>query len=520
MQSLFQRSSKYIALCGVLVLYAMFLCRPIQLSNADIGRHVMNGKLLLQSLSNWQPVLYTNMYSYTQPQFSVINHHWGSGILFALSQQLAGWVGVHVLFITVSVLTLWLFADTARRISSSGYTAVVAVLALPFIVQRLEVRPEAFSYLCIAGFLWVITAVLRGDITRRWLWVLPACELLWSNLHVYFPFGVFLVGIFGVPALLRKDWALFRLFLYVGLACAFATILTPFGIKGALYPFTIFQNYGYTIAENQSVFFLENWGMQHTSFMLLRLWSAYIAFGVLQAVYQKKWLHDVQGPLYLFGVVALVLAWFALRNFTLFGLVLVPVGACILQNFWQSIRTHLQTEEQDIVRTCVTGIAVLCTGFVFWPHIKDAWRSVHIGLLPHAHAAATFMQEQGISGPIFNNYDNGGYLIYELFSKEKVFVDNRPEAYPSTFFTDVYIPMQEKNTIWNAQVQKHNFNAIVFYYRDQTPWAQTFLQQRIQDKEWIPVYADNEQLILVRDNEKNTAVIQKHAIDAASFTWR
>ena len=70
-----------------------------------------------------------------------------------------------------------------------------------------------------------------------------------------------------------------------------------------------------------------------------------------------------------------------------------------------------------------------------------------LGLLPKINAAADFYKTNKIQGPIFNNYDIGGYLIFHLYP-EKIFVDNRPEAYPTSFFQDVYIPMQENNDIW------------------------------------------------------------------------
>jgi len=54
-----------------------------------------------------------------------------------------------------------------------------------------------------------------------------------------------------------------------------------------------------------------------------------------------------------------------------------------------------------------------------------------------------FFKENNLQGPIFNNYDIGGYLIFNLFPQEKVFVDNRPETYSSEFFQEDYIPMQE-----------------------------------------------------------------------------
>ena len=122
-----------------------------------------------------------------------------------------------------------------------------------------------------------------------------------------------------------------------------------------------------------------------------------------------------------------------------------------------------------------------------------------------------------IAGPIFNGYDNGGYLIYYLYP-ERVFVDNRPEAYPKEFFTNVYIPMQEKETEWQKQDDYFKFNSIFFYRDDQ--WAQDFLSRRLADKNWAQVYADEKFLILVKRNQQNQQIIKRFEDDSRKFLFR
>jgi len=139
-----------------------------------------------------------------------------------------------------------------------------------------------------------------------------------------------------------------------------------------------------------------------------------------------------------------------------------------------------------------------------------------LGLLPKINAAADFYKTNKIQGPIFNNYDIGGYLIFHLYP-EKIFVDNRPEAYPTSFFQDVYIPMQENNDIWKEAENKYNFNVIFFYLNDITPWAQKFLISRIDDPEWSPVFTDQYAIIFLRKNEKNNPIIEKYQISREKF---
>ena len=114
-------------------------------------------------------------------------------------------------------------------------------------------------------------------------------------------------------------------------------------------------------------------------------------------------------------------------------------------------------------------------------------------------------------GPIFNNYRIGNYLIYGLYPEEKIYVDARPEAYPASFFND-YWRMMADEQFFNEQAKKYNINAVVFAVDDDPVKIRPFLLRLLQSKEWVPVYGDGLVTIFVRDNEVNSAVIEKFKI--------
>ena len=121
-----------------------------------------------------------------------------------------------------------------------------------------------------------------------------------------------------------------------------------------------------------------------------------------------------------------------------------------------------------------------------------------LGLLPENEKAAEFFRKENIKGPIFNNYDLGGYLIWELFPGEKVFVDNRPAEYPGSFFSDVYKPMQETAAIFEKVDKEYNFNTVFFYRNDITPWAMNFLKVIRENPAWTKVFEDDFAVVYVK----------------------
>ena len=137
--------------------------------------------------------------------------------------------------------------------------------------------------------------------------------------------------------------------------------------------------------------------------------------------------------------------------------------------------------------------------------------------MPKVNASAEFFKQNGLKGPIFSNYDIGGYLIYHLEGREKVFVDNRQEAFPPDFFQKVYIPMQEDPAVWKAMSEKYGFNVIYFYRHDITPWGQSFLIDRVQDPQWAPVFVDDYVIIFARRGSIDQGIIDRFELPKSMF---
>ncbi len=133
----------------ILSVYGYFLAFPIDVTNGDIGRHLKNGELFLQRYL----IPNTNLYSYTFPDLPFINHHWGSGVLFYAVERTTGFHGLSLVFIAISLLTLFIFLDLAAKHSSFALAASIALCIIPLLITRRVIRPELFSYLFSAVFL-------------------------------------------------------------------------------------------------------------------------------------------------------------------------------------------------------------------------------------------------------------------------------------------------------------------------------------------------------------------------------
>jgi hypothetical protein len=501
--------------------FAFFLARKIDLRISDLGRHLKNGEIFFKNF--YAPSI--NLYSYTYPDFHFINHHWGSGIVFFLIKNSFGFEGLSVFFVALNLITFLIFFSLAWKYSSFEITALASVLAIPSLICRPEIRPEVFSYLFSAIFFWVLWDCKNGRLKWRWLFLLPLLELFWVNLHVYFFIGLLLIGIFLLEYLFafyickehERGAALKKLVVVFGLS-VLAALLNPSGLSGALYPFTIFQNYGLNLFENQSFAAIVK-STRSGAIDFYPLFYFELAFGLLVLswffVFIKAARKQINFTFILFALTLTfsLMAFLALRNYAIFAYFAFVITAinlgCVIKNEFRSL--------PEFIILSVLLILICLNIFLAKPSYWIRVANAGIGLKDGSTRAIDFFQKEHIRGPILNNYDIGGYLIYYLYPAHRVFVDNRPEAYPADFFKSTYIALQQDEETWRKMDSLYGFNAIVFNPHVSTPWGQGFLMRRVFDPLWAAVYVDDSCIIFVKKNGPNHEIAQKYALPAKMF---
>jgi len=509
--------AKFFIFLALLLWLGIFLARKIDLTSADLGRHLQNGKWVIENHFNLlekNSPLFENYYSYTNSDFPVVNHHWGSGVVFYYIWKFFGFNGLSLFYILLSLAAFAVFFWIAWQGSNFTWAALPAFLLAPLMAERTEIRPEIFSVLFAAIFFYVLWQYSRGRMSWKRLVPLIPLQVIWVNFHVYFFVGPFLVGVFLSGELLQKKWKETKILLATLAFFVLASLVNPFGFEGLLYPLKIFKNYGYTIVENKSVSFVENYGVVNPNFTLIKavLILMISSFVLLFVVNRKK----ISIFYLLFSIFFGAMGWIAIRNFTLLGYFALPVLAYNFHNIFK----QKEGETNLVKENGIAALYIILAAIGLWCNYQYAsmhWKRAGIGLAPGVAEAAEFFQKENIQGPIFNNYDIGGYLIFYLPKNEKVFVDNRPEAYPDAFFSEVYKPMQESTDVFEKFDREYNFNAVFFYSHDITPWGMNFLKIIKENPNWTPVFGDDYAVIYLKKNETNHSIIEKYQIPDTKY---
>ncbi|MEI6438257.1 MAG: hypothetical protein WCO69_05875 [Candidatus Omnitrophota bacterium] len=495
----------------------------INLVTADLGRHLSNGRLFLSD----GRILSTNYYSFTWSDFPAVCHHWGFGVLAAAVWKAGGFSGLSLAYTSLLLATFLLALWTARRVASTGAVVLAGLLALPLIGSRIEIRPEGISTLFLMLEYFLFQEWRAGRLDRRWLWSIVVIQLAWVNLHILFFTGLLL----GVIYLIAATAAERKRLLPVMAGALLVSLLNPFTLKGLTEPLTIFQGYGYDLAENQSVFFMMKrfpGTPLYGYFLFIFLTGCLLLVGWM--VRERSWRKALPQVLAwaLFGLMALK----AVRAAAMAGFVFIPVAAeslaVLAAGAWLFRRVVTAGALVLLVLAALVPAVIWSPMKKFAPLIAEernrqslfyvlARPALWSGLMPGVERSAAFFHSSGLKGPVFNNYDMGGYFIYYLFPRERPFVDNRPEGYPVDFLRNTYITMQSEEPAWQAAQKKYAFEVIYFYRQDITPWAQPFLLRRLDDQAWAPVFVDDYMIIMARRGGVNAGVIGRYELPRAMF---
>lgn len=538
----------------------------------------MNGRVIMEE--GWgSRVLSTNYYAETQRGFPFINHHWLYGVWANWVQTNGGWAGLVLANALLATLAISVMVIFSARQSSPAATALALFITIPLSTQRTEVRPESWSLLFLSLSFISIWLWFCGKLKTHFLFIFQVfLSVFWVNLHLFFVFNLFLLSCATLAQWSNYLWIKFKhpiqpstnpltascppaslsnqpaikstqlpsksqspsnhnrspfhaspLITLTLLASILVLLLNPNTLPGVLVPFQIFHNYAYPVAENQTLWFY----ISHYPSRLHYWYGLGLVIALITSLLwwwrsrNLQYYRSLSQPLLIFVTLSslgmIILGLSVVRTLPFLALITIPVITFTIHPFLPKISNliaHLPTIGYTVLSSILMALLLiaLATG-IFLPYLPNSG----LGLLPNSLAAGNFMRTNAVPGPMFNNYDAGGYLIHQLFASypdsklPRVFIDNRPEAYPSDFILNDVIQAQKVESDWQKTLAKYNFQSIFFYRHDATAWGQPFLINRVKDPDWVPIYVDNFAIILVRNNPQNRLLIDQHRLPAEMF---
>lgn len=414
-----------------LLLFAVLVIQP--LPPADFWWHLQVGETVLEE----GRIPQTDLFSYTAAGQPFHYQSWLAGVILALCYRLGGAAAVVVLNAILLTLAYGLLWAACREASGHHHPAALATLiAVAVSAGNWAPRPQTFSILLYALFLWLLLRLRQGKPTP--LWLLPSLIALWANLH-----GAFVLGLALLGSVLVVEWAKPFLpgrplpllpqrtrlaLLGTTLAATAAPLFNPAGWRildyvRAIQGNPIIRQY---IAEWQPPSLDNSVGVLFYLSLL----------GLFFLLLYRGPRPDPAEALWLAGT-----AWLALggvRSIIWYSFILGLLAARGLQDLpWRQTQppSPAQARLNLALLALLAGLVTLtlpwCKGLLPLP--PDLQGTIARETPLHA---ADWIEGEGPGGHIFHRMEYGGYLLWRFYPERRVFIDSRIELYPPALWQD------------------------------------------------------------------------------------
>ncbi len=540
-------------LVALVLLFLITIPLLTKIFTSDFGTHIAIGRQIVQTRS----ITDKEFLNYPSLGVSNPNQEWGFQVLLYLVYSLGGFYGVSFL---CWALVFGMFLLLHRATVMRGANPLVAVLAIfafsGFLRIRIQPRPEIFIYFFIALTIYLFTEYYFGK-RKRLLYLFPPLILLWANMHPTYLMGFLLCGAFVANEIVRdlwnrrfhwerlKTWVLPPL--AVGALGLVLCGLNPHGYNAILLPLHMISRGGGSGGGSQMLMSIsELTPVKGTGFYVY--YKAAVGFAAVSLLLGAigRRIHFLD--LLLFSI-AFKGAWDSARAVSMLGLFLSPGAALHLTGFlskageWfppkvagkarsvpakgngkkkeagkarpaeKGKEKNPGRERNSWKQAVVMGVTVAALAVFGGITLAFSFGQLEygVGMTQHKFSfrAAEFLRQNPMSGRMFNFFDIGGFLDWQLYPQALTFIDGR------TYNQQVFLEHQSVTGAfpeWKEILNRYGITYIVTKTMDSSGMILPLIPVLANDPEWSLVFADGLFVVFVRNLPENQAFLGKFGI--------
>jgi hypothetical protein len=453
-----------------------------------------------------------------------IRRNWLSQFLLYLTYLIAGFKGIGILksatfVVAYTALYVSMIKRGADKLIAFLILSLVALIGTDFNYTR----PQIFSFLLFSGMLYTLYDFRKGG---RSIYFLPLLMLIWSNLHGGFILGVLMIfaftfgelikyllhpssGMAGMPSLNKNQ--IKRLGLIAAVS-AIASLVNPNSYKAFLFPVIQEKSIFRSIEEYSRPMLYE----YHAYWFMLALTIVAIAILI-----KKKRLDLTELFLSLIVILPSVkgiryILFFALGTGVFLAHALTVISSGMkdrkpLSFFDRSRLSKIGLKGALTLLLTVSVVVILIrlgtTGRVLAFDVQER---------RYPSGAAAFIQQNKVSGKMFNPYNWGGYLIWRLYPDYKVFMYGRTLNETAFFHYAQILKASPGNVpgspLWKRLLDAYEVNFILTSAVNSTGGIVPLVGVLYTDSDWHLVYSDGKSMIFLKYSEENQGILHQYHI--------
>ncbi len=399
------------------------------------------------------------------------------------------------------------FQSMIKRGTKLFAALVLILLAISASMIHVLARPHVASWLFVVIWFGILDGSEQESVAgkiaarSRRLWLLPVMMVIWVNLHGGFLLGLLLCAIFWCSSLWcwqttaqTFDDTLLRLacgkrlrdLSAITLLCAAATFVNPYG--GALHRHILSYLRNPFLMDHIEEFQSPNFHQLAPRCFLVLLLLTFAAVAI-----RKTALKASEFLLLLFAIYA---GLFASRNIPLASILLVLVVGPLLPPLralskFSKKMTAVDSTLQGHIWVVAVVVFVLLVDVNGGRFAGKVLTNAHFDPTRMPVAAVDHLQTIGISDPVLTPDSWGGYVIYRLYPRTKVVLDDRHDLYGEQVLAS-YLKMYRAQPGWDDFLRDHNVTCVLM------PRNAAISAMLSQTPGWKSVYSDDLAIIFVK----------------------
>ncbi len=456
-------------------------------TDSDLGRHLTLGNYILSH----HQIPTRDILSYTKAGETRPPYEWLAEVAFALAYRLLSLDGAVLLsaLLIAAAFTL-VYLDCVHRSAAPIIALFITLGAAAASSLNWVSRPHLFSFIFLGIWLAMLDRTRRRE--RQPLWQFPLLMLVWANTHGEFLFGFLTYGAYLAGWLLdawrhRLGWPLGRRLVAIGAMSLVASIITP----------DLWGNWVATL-NNRSSFVLGH--TVETMPLNLGLFNSWPFLALLAlSVGLMALLREQVAPTHVLLLLGLAVSSFAMaRNVPLFAIAAAPLCTQWLMQaisgsrVWAKIEEALSRIDRGLHGFLWSVVAVAVATIFFFFQLSQTGTTVfqwNPGAFPVS--AAAWLERNPPSGPMFNDINWGGYLLFRLWPAQRVFIDSQTDFYGEPF-TRQYVDILSGSPDWQSELDQFGVGWLLI------PPSTALAMEASKAPGWRVAYEDSTAIVLVR----------------------
>ena len=499
------------------------------LGDAGIGWHIRTGQIILAT----HAIPRVDPFSATMSGRVWFAWEWLYDALVGWLDRAAGLNGV-VLFtaLVIAAVFAWTFRLLLRRGTNILLALLLVLLAASAAMIHFLARPHVVSWLFTVAWFWILDssdtgcasdsksfATSESNRRRGWiLWLLPPLMLVWVNVHGGFVVGFALLAIYWCSAawqwlrpsgdrfddILRKIRAgqLLRVLTLTGILSGLATLVNPYGFQLHVHIYRYLTN-------RFLIDHINEFQSPNFHYVAQKCFAGLLLLTLVALAAKKREAGRVRVSQALIILFAVYSGLYASRNIPVSSLLLILVIAPWLSEAMDRFSFRRMGERgfsspQSLQR--MEAVESSLRGHL-WPIamvLLTCWIAAHGGKLGakplmdayfdatrFPAAAVDYLAKEDVQGPLVSPDDWGGYLIYRLYPRVRMVIDDRHDFYGEQFLKS-YLKMVNAEPGWQDFLQQSRAHCVV------VPKDSALANLLEETAGWKAIYSDEVATVFVR----------------------